>query len=305
MTPLISVILPVYNGSKYLAKSIGSILEQTFSNFELIIVNDGSTDDSQLIIDSFDDNRIRVIQKVNSGLIDSLNIGISQSIGTWIARMDSDDISSRNRFEEQIKFFDDEVAVIGTQAFLIDSFDQIFGKTNLVTCHDEIVSELYNYVVNIVHPSVIINKALLLEVGGYDSKMYVAEDYDLWLRLSKIGKIINSNLYLISLRKHDENISLNNLNISVENSLISLFYNHNTSSYLKMSIDDYDRIKKLVSPFAEEYSRRAFTWEMNKLVFNSFSRVLRFIYLFFNLKILWNYFTLLCLKRNLVLKLFK
>jgi glycosyltransferase involved in cell wall biosynthesis len=235
MEPIISVILPVYNASKYLGEAIQSVLDQTFTDFELIIINDGSTDNSQSIIESFDDNRIRVYHKPNTGLIETLNLGVSYSHANWIARMDADDICSVNRFEEQRKYFNDEVAVIGSQAFLIDANGKIYGETKFPINHNEIIAQLTKQTSTIIHPSVIINKSFIEKAGGYDPKMHVAEDYDLWLRISNIGRIINVNQKLLSLRKHGDNISTNKLITSIDNGFISLAYYFNSKSPIIIS----------------------------------------------------------------------
>lgn len=300
MLPLISVILPVYNASKFLAESIKSMLEQTFTNFELIIINDGSTDNSQSIIESFDDKRIRFFQKPNTGLIDSLNLAVAHSRGSWIARMDADDISSPNRLEEQIKFIDSGVAVIGTQAILIDENGKIYGKTKFATNPDEILLNLQKHISNVVHPSVLINKTLLLKVGGYDPKMHVAEDYDLWLRISKIGKIININQSLLSLRKHGDNISSTKLSVSVQNCLISLAYYFKSKSPEIMSIDEYNLLKKSVSVTGKNYCDNIVAWENKKIRINSFSPFFKMIFLVFHPNILYNYWLINVCKKSIV-----
>lgn len=301
MPPFISVVLPVYNASIFIAEAINSILEQTFKDFELIIVNDGSTDNSQSIIDSFDDSRIRVFQKTNTGLIDSLNLAISHSRGIWIARMDADDISAPNRFEEQIKYIRDEVAVIGSQAFLIDANGKVYGETKFVTNHNEILSNLLHLFSNVIHPSVLINKKILNEVGGYDPKMHVAEDYDLWLRFSKIGKIVNVDQKLLFLRKHANNISSTKLGTSINNCLISLAYYFKIKSSRVMSSVEYDLLKKSVLVIATPYSKKIVEWENQKEKINSFPKYLKIIFLILQPNILFNYLTINRLKKKTML----
>lgn len=303
MPPLISVILPVYNAAKYIAEAINSILEQTFTDFELIIVNDGSTDNSQSIIDSFDDSRIRVFQKPNTGLIDSLNLAISHSSGSWIARMDADDISAPNRFEEQIKHINEEVAVIGSQAFLIDASGKVYGETKFVTNHNEILLNLLKLFSNVIHPSVLINKKLLQKVGGYDPKMHVAEDYDLWLRISEIGKIINVNQKLLSLRKHSNNISNTKLSISIHNCLISLAYYSKLKKIDIMSVEDYDFFHKKVLIIAKNYKKNVEEWESQKEKIHSFTPFFKILYLILHPTILYTYLSVAVNKKTIVLKL--
>ena len=123
LNPFISVLLPAYNAEKFLKESIDSILCQTYSNFELIIINDGSNDNTQTIIDAYDDSRIKCItNSQNKGLIDSLNEGILSCTGIYIIRMDADDISHIERFSEQINWFKDnpKKILLGTSGIKID-----------------------------------------------------------------------------------------------------------------------------------------------------------------------------------------
>ena len=126
--PLVSVIMHVYNSSEYLIESIESILNQTFRNFELIIINDGSTDESEKIIKSYADKRIVFFIQENKGLASTLNRGINQARGNWIARMDADNISYPNRLEEQLKFLINNKAcvAVGSNADYVDRMVHIF-----------------------------------------------------------------------------------------------------------------------------------------------------------------------------------
>lgn len=236
----ISIVLPVYNGEKNLREAIQSILDQSYKYFELIVINDGSTDDSLRIIESFDDPRIRVFTKLNSGLVDSLNMGISLSHGNWIARMDADDICSKDRLEEQIKYIDYDIAVIGTQVYFIDSQGNVVKESAFPASHDDIVKSMLKLENCIAHPSTLINKSFLLSVGSYNPFMEVAEDYDLWLKLSKLGKIINVNKKLLFLRKHEGNVSLNKIGVSLQNVLVArAIYMTNQNSF--ESKKEYDQ----------------------------------------------------------------
>jgi glycosyltransferase involved in cell wall biosynthesis len=229
-TPSISIIMPVFNGEKYLIKAIDSILNQTYKDFEFIIIDGGSSDNSKEIIENYTDERIMTIYKANYGLVDSLNLGISLSRANWIARMDADDISYPNRFEEQLKYINEDIAIIGSQADIIDKDDKIFGTTSFKVNHDEIVTDLVNQNSTLIHPSVVINKFKLNLAGGYDPKMLSAEDYDLWLRISKVGKIINVNKTLFALRKHESNVSKIKLGATINNGFISLAYHFSYNS---------------------------------------------------------------------------
>ena len=130
---LISVILPVYNGSEYLTESIDCILNQTYSNFEFIIIDDGSTDDSAAIIANYTDVRIRFYSQQNQGLASTLNRGISLANGNYIARQDQDDVSLPNRFAQQVAFLEanPEYGMVGTWAAIWSKQDQRIGFTSI------------------------------------------------------------------------------------------------------------------------------------------------------------------------------
>lgn len=203
----LSVVLSTYNDEKYIAESIQSILDQTYPYFEFIIVNDGSTDRTIDIIKSFKDSRIILIDKPNTGLIDSLNIGVRAAKYDWIARMDGDDIAKKNRFEEQIKLIKNDVVIISSQCSIIDGKGHYIRKTRFLTSKIGVgLSKILEFPL-IVHPVAMYRKAVFEKVGGYDKNMYVAEDYDLWCKMQSYGKVIISSEYLLCLRKHGNNIS--------------------------------------------------------------------------------------------------
>lgn len=192
-TPEITVLMPVFNGEKYLKDAIDSILQQTFSNFEFLIINDGSTDNSVSIIESYNDSRIRLIHnEKNMGLIATLNIGIELAKGTYIARMDSDDISLPQRLEKELEVFNSNpfVDVVATQMILInaDGFKTGMwsGDTDL-TSSKQIKKRLPNQCC-IAHPSVMAKTALFRQYF-YKASQKGAEDWDLWLRMASEGKV--------------------------------------------------------------------------------------------------------------------
>lgn len=204
----LSVVLSTYNDEKYIAESIQSILNQSYPYFEFIIVNDGSKDGTLDIIKSFDDARIVLIDKPNTGLIDSLNTGVRTAKYEWIARMDGDDVAEPNRFEEEVKLIKEGVAVISSQCNLINNQGVYFGKTKFPTSKSGIrffIKTDLNF--PIAHPSVIFYKPFYLEVGGYDPLMQVAEDIDLWMKISCKGELVICDKFLLNLRKHAGNIS--------------------------------------------------------------------------------------------------
>jgi len=209
--PTVSIVLPVYNGEDYLKESINSILGQTYKDFELVIINDGSTDTSQKIIDSFNDLRIVKIKQANMGLVATLNIGISKARGKFIARQDADDISQPLRLQRQVemmhKYFD--LAAVGTMATVIDGKGRATDQYDYPKSDAALRLALFSYN-PIVHGSMMIRSATLKVVGVYDPSTYPAEDYDLWRRLVRHGKIMNIDERLYSYRRHEGGVSLSN-----------------------------------------------------------------------------------------------
>lgn len=201
----LSVVLSTYNDEKYIAESIQSILDQTYPYFEFIIVNDGSTDKTLDIIKTFEDPRIVIIDKPNTGLIDSLNTGVRASQYDWIARMDGDDVAEVNRFEEEVKYIASDIAVITARARIIDKKGDVTSVPHTPTFFPKLFCKLG--IPLMVHPLAIFNKSIWEKVGGYDPYMFKNEDSDLWIKMSSIGKICFLNKYLLRYRRHGENVT--------------------------------------------------------------------------------------------------
>jgi glycosyltransferase involved in cell wall biosynthesis len=187
LTPKVSVILPVFNGEKYIREAIESILTQSFYDFELIILNDGSTDHSDEIISSFSDSRIVFIRShQNIGLIATLNQGIQAARGTYLARMDADDISLPHRLQAQVDFLDmhPEIGVVGGGYLPIDS-DGLPVSAPKFWPEYPVTTKWLLLVCNpVCHPSTMIRSDLIRQVGGYQIGFSHAEDYELWTRLA-------------------------------------------------------------------------------------------------------------------------
>ncbi|MDB9900852.1 glycosyltransferase [Gammaproteobacteria bacterium] len=187
--PSVSVVMPVYNAEQYLDQAIQSILDQTFTNFEFIIINDGSSDSSLEILRKYkeQDKRILLIDKKNGGIVEALNDGLSIAKGNFIARMDSDDIAHSVRLEKQIRVFDNnpEIDLVYTGTTLID-------KNGAMVCDSwrpNLEKTLLNLKINtfIPHPTVMFKRNTVLNLGGYTKKRPHAEDLDLWLRMLDQG----------------------------------------------------------------------------------------------------------------------
>lgn len=199
--PIISVLMPTLNSEAYIAEAIESILNQTFTDFEFIIVNGPSDDNTLKIIERYakKDKRIKLIKcKEKTSVTDALNQGLRYCNGKYIARMDSDDISLPDRFEKQVKYMNQNpnVGILGTAI-------QIFGQQNKVLFYKKHITllDLVNKC-NLAHPSVMFRKSVL---DKYDLKYLLtsAEDYDLWARAIKITNIHNLPVVLLKYRFHN------------------------------------------------------------------------------------------------------
>lgn len=221
----ISILLPVYNGGDYIESAIKSVLQNSFKNYELIIVNDGSSDDTLDVINTFSDPRIKLFTKENSGLIETLNYGLNKCENDIIMRMDSDDLIHFDKIEIQLNaFIKSKSILMGTSGYLIDSTDKILGSINLPTQNDQIIKSMMRFNSSIIHPSIMTYKSIIQKVNLYSHLMKHAEDYDLFLRLSKHGELSNLTNKLIYLRKGEHNISHINAKEQIINSQIAKDY---------------------------------------------------------------------------------
>lgn len=219
MTPKISVILPVYNAQAYLQESIESILSQSFTNFELIIINDGSTDQSLEIIQSYTDERIKLINQSNAGLPISLNRAIAIAKGQYLARQDADDISLLSRLAEQAAYLDEHpsCALLGSWADIL--VDKAPTDRALRHPHKNGDIQLKLLFFNcFVHSSVMIRKSALEKSGLYpeEREKFPPEDYDLWLRIAKDFEVANIPKALLQYRELPGSISRTKLQIMQE-----------------------------------------------------------------------------------------
>lgn len=199
--PKITVLMPVYNCELYIKEAVDSILNQTFIDFEFLIIDDASTDETLAIIKSFCDPRIQLIEKpLNTGYTNSLNQGLKLAKGEYIARMDGDDISVPERFEKQVSFLDanPDIVLCGT-LYKVIGMDKI---CQYPLTHEEIKVKLISGCY-IAHPTVMIRKSIFNLKGlEYDSLMEPAEDYDLWSRIVFLGKVANIGEVLLEYRIH-------------------------------------------------------------------------------------------------------
>lgn len=199
--------MPVYNGERYIKQSIDSILDQTFEDFELLIINDGSTDSTEDIILSYQDKRIVYVKNnTNIQLVDTLNKGIDLAQGKFIARMDADDISYPTRLEQQIDYLmrNEDSVLVGSWAEVINEQGKIVKYRKPAINHSHLKAELFFYN-NIVHSSVT-GKTEVFREFKYNNNFPCAEDYHLWMLMANKYPIANLPEYLIQYRLHEENI---------------------------------------------------------------------------------------------------
>lgn len=209
--PKVSILMPVYNADKYLNEAVDSILNQTFKDWELIIINDGSTDRSRELLSQIADNRVIIVDnEKNLGLIDTLNKGINHCKGEYIARMDADDISIPERIEKQVQFMDNHPRHImcGTNALVIDNNGKVTGKIRNLTDNRFLQINLL-FSNPFIHPSMMI-RSDILKNNLYDKQYKHIEDYELWCRIALLGEVANLENDLLFYRWHDSNISVIN-----------------------------------------------------------------------------------------------
>ncbi|MFZ0453079.1 MAG: glycosyltransferase [Ignavibacteriaceae bacterium] len=214
--------MPVYNSAKYLKKSIDSILNQTFTNFEFLIIDDGSLDDSRKIINEYKDSRIRLISNAHMGIAKTLNIGLKEANYEWIARMDSDDIATVNRLSSQVEYLKhkNENHIVSSWYFIFKN-SRILGLIKTPVNNKDIKKALLLHNV-ICHPGVMYNRKLIMQLGEYSD--IPMEDYDLWFKVKNQVTFYNIPIPLILMRLNPS--SLTRKNIHETNVSIKKIQNH-------------------------------------------------------------------------------
>ncbi len=207
----ISVLMPVYNGDVFLRPALESILAQTFSDFEFVIIDDASTDTTAKILAEYAsrDTRIRVFKnEKNIGLTASLNVGLTHCRGKYIARMDADDVAEGERFMTQYWFMEEhpDVAVSGTCVRVIDEDGKMLGEKTLALTSEDIKRKmLFNN--QFIHSTLFFRKDILKSCGGYDENFKKSQDYELMLRVSSRYPVVNLREKLLKFRLHGNSLS--------------------------------------------------------------------------------------------------
>jgi glycosyltransferase involved in cell wall biosynthesis len=205
--PLVTVLMPLFNGKTYLSEAIESILGQTFGDFELLVIDDGSTDEGPNIVKGYRDQRIRLIANdENLGIAATLNRGIGLARGKYVARMDCDDISLPHRLEKQFAFMEahPDVGVCGSRVRRIGAKKGLWK----VKSRDEAIKSRLLFENAMAHPSVMIRKSVLVDHNlRYDPALRCSQDYAFWVDLSRLSRLANLEQVLVNYRVHASQIS--------------------------------------------------------------------------------------------------
>lgn len=207
--PQVSVIMSVFNGARYLREAVDSILGQTFADFEFIVIDDGSVDETAAILNSYSDPRIvRLANQVNIGLTKSLNRGLSVAQGKYVARQDADDWSSVDRLARQVAYLEKhpQIALVGTAYTEVYEDGSPSRVVRMPAEHTEIRDKLF-YENCFCHGSVMVRRSCLEEAGEYDERFDVAQDLELWLRLAEAYLLSNLPDPLYFLRTHSASVT--------------------------------------------------------------------------------------------------
>lgn len=240
-TPLVSVVMSAYNAERYIKEAIDSILNQTFTDFEFIIINDGSTDGTLKIIKSYKDPRIVLISRANKGLVASLNEGIKKARGKYIARMDADDISLPERFTKQVDVLEKENAVLVSSAFgmFVDDPAALADKQCLINNNAILKRELL-FRNPFAHGATMYRRDTIIKIGLYSNIKYT-EDVDLWMRLAEEGSFSYISEVCYLWRINPDGITQTRSDAQRKNlRLLTKKYQNSQKTYIY--IDDIDAI---------------------------------------------------------------
>jgi len=204
--PKISVIIPTYNQSECLKEAIESVLNQTYKNIEIIVIDDGSTDNTLGVVGSFD-NKIVCIQQKNKGASSARNIGIKKANGEYLAFLDSDDMWIKNKLEKQIDFIkkNPEIGLLGTGCYQMINIGKVIHKKIFPNKNEILQKDLIKYN-PFIQSSVMVKKDVFNDIDLYDEKFKESEDYDLWLRIAQKYKVANLEQALVTKRYYEKGL---------------------------------------------------------------------------------------------------
>jgi glycosyltransferase involved in cell wall biosynthesis len=210
LNPKITVLMPAYNTGKYIHEAISSVLEQTFTDFELLIINDGSTDYTLDVINTFTDARIRVINQDNKGVANALNNGLNNARAPYIARFDADDVCYPNRLQVQYDFITahPDYSIIGSACDYADVNGEYVFTYQPIAYSNAEIQQLDYKICPFIHSGVFYKKDVVLSAGGYNEHAYTFEDHFLWANILKNEKACNLQQSLIKVRWNPESITI-------------------------------------------------------------------------------------------------
>jgi len=245
-TPIVTILMPVFNGEKYLPEAIESILNQTFTDFEFLIIDDFSTDNSINVIKKYKDKRIRlIINEQNMGQTITLNKGLKLACGKFIARMDQDDISHQSRLEKQVSFLlkNTDFALVGSFIQFINHKGDFVKNYNPPTNHDEIINS-FVYRNPFAHSSLLFRKDLIMSLGAYSLQYKYVQDFSLLIKITSHYKVANIPHTLTKIRLHQD---------------------QSTSSFISKKLNKWEQY----SIHKELYSHPNISGKLKKILYNS------------------------------------
>jgi len=240
--PIISVLMSAFNAEKYIEETIDSVLNQSFKNFEFIIINDGSTDTTEKKILSYKDSRIRFFNnKKNIGLTKSLNRGLKIAKAKYVARIDADDLLTKDYLKKKLEFFkkNKDIAIIGSW---VEVIDQNSKKIKIIKYNLDPVIIKWSMILKnqIAHSSAFFVKDIIIKEGAYKEIYRYSQDFDLWFSVSRKNRIINIPQPIVKYRVHKNSISLDFKKSKKQRKIIKEIIFNNINYYFKIDKKDFE-----------------------------------------------------------------
>jgi len=314
--PLVSFIIAVYNGEVYIENCIKSILDQNYNNLEIVIIDDCSTDSTNLILNNLSKDsliKIRIYKnKINLGLTKSLNIAAGKAKGEWLARLDADDICKKDRIKTQVDFAlkNTQYSIVGSSCDFINKEGEYLFSKYYPSNHNQIKSSLEKAGAFFPHSSVLINKCVFHELGGYNTFMKYSQDFELWLRASSRFKIFSIPEPLVSIRIHSKRVSNHN---NGDNQLIYsraclVAYWLSKDALIKQSViysnknwlNFLSEVSLFISCDPYYLGRQSYSKLMQEIIFKDLFR--KVIYVIFNIKNIFIYVFSFLINQELFLR---
>jgi glycosyltransferase involved in cell wall biosynthesis len=259
MAPRISIIMPVWNGEKFLAAAMDSLLAQTFTDFELMVIDDGSTDHTPEILRGYTDSRLRVLRLDHGGIVVALNHGLAQARAGWVARLDADDISEPCRLELQWQAVNrnPRAVLCHTAATFFGEGSALAGKARLPRSRSFTALRLC-YQCPIIHSTVLFKKTVALAAGGYLPEERHAEDFSLWGRMLEQGEFIALPEKLVRFRIHSMSVSRQNLEMQM--TLARRIGTNHCQQFMRLAHEEAQKANALLLTAVCERSWRDWWW---------------------------------------------